>query len=192
LETGVLSTTLSDRDLVDLHVHGDPDAFEELFTRFHPMVFNLALRLTGREEDAADLTQEAFVKIYRHLRSFRGASALSTWVYRVALNTFRSRLRRSSRQKKWISAVDREDLERSVDDRPGPEERAMRRDAHRQLTSSLAELPLVFREAVVLRDIEGLTYEEIAAVLKVRIGTVRSRIARGRDRLRILLETVNE
>ena len=178
----------ADRDLVERHRHGDETAFEEIYERFGEMVYNLAWRLSGEPEEAADLTQEAFLKIHRHLSGFRGRSALRTWIYRVAINCCRSRYRR---QRVWRSrfVLDNFDgLEGLPDRRRSPEERAIARRTSELVEEALEALPGIFREAVYLRDIEGLTYEEIAQVLGLRLGTVRSRIARGRDRLRGLLE----
>jgi RNA polymerase sigma-70 factor (ECF subfamily) len=153
------------------------------------MVYNLAFRLSGNCEEASDLTQEVFLRIYRHLGSFGGRSSLKTWIFRIAINHCRDRL---SRWRPLTQPIG-EDVEEGevsyADPRRGPEELAVAADEGRRVTAGLARLAQAFREAVVLRDIEGLSYEEIAEVLGVRIGTVRSRIARGRDQLRTLLET---
>jgi RNA polymerase sigma-70 factor (ECF subfamily) len=174
-----------ERTLVERHRWGDAAAFEEVYGRFGELVFNLALRLAGDREDAADLTQEVFLRVYRHLGKFNGRSTLKTWIYRVALNHCRSKLGRRRLPARPLDAGDgRID---PIDPARGPEARALAGDAGRRVTAALAALPPAFREAVVLRDLEGLTYEEIAEVLGMRIGTVRSRIARGRDALRRLL-----
>jgi RNA polymerase sigma-70 factor (ECF subfamily) len=178
----------TDLDLTVRHRYGDEEAFEEIYRRFSQMVFNLALRMTGDPDEAADLSQETFLRIHRHLGGFKGRSSLKTWIYRVTVNCCRSRLRRTGRRKRMAVLADPETLARHPDSRRGPEEEALARDDEEVLAAALTHLPAVFREAVLLRDIEGLSYEEIAAVLGVRIGTVRSRIARGRDRLRLLLE----
>lgn len=183
-ETG----TSADRDLVQRHLIGDPEAFAELYDRFEGMVYSVALRMAGEPAAADDLSQEIFLRVFRHLEKFRGRSSLKTWVYRIAVNCCRSRLsrRRLRRQRVVPDTLDR--LEKVADVRRGPEDRALARDAGDVVAAALARMPLPFREAVALRDIEGLSYEEIAAVTGQRLGTVRSRIARGRDRLRLLLE----
>jgi RNA polymerase sigma-70 factor (ECF subfamily) len=188
---------VSDRALAERHRTGDPEAFAEIYREYAEMVFNLALRLAGDRERAADLSQEIFLRIYRHLEGFRGRSSLKTWIYRVAVNHCRSRLRRRALVFEQLvpgrgSAGDagreeRDPLLDLADPRRGPEERALAGDAERILQEALAGLPAVYREAVVLRDVEDLSYEEIAEVLGVRVGTVRSRIARGRRRLADLL-----
>jgi len=176
----------ADRTLVERHLWGDPRAFEELYREHAEMVYNLALRLSGDPDRAADLSQEVFLRVHRHLAKFRGRSSLRTWIYRVTVNHCRSRLRRRQLATRSLAAAG----ERAAclpDPRRGPEERAVAGDQGRLVTAALRELPVSFREAVVLRDLEGLAYEEIAEVLGVRIGTVRSRIARGRRQLRALL-----
>lgn len=178
----------ADLELVERHRLGDPSAFDEIFDRYHRMVFNLALRLAGDPERAADLSQEIFLRIYRHVGRFKGRSSLKTWIYRVSINCCRSRLARRRLPIQIPSDPSVDLLDRVRDTSAGPERRAIARDRVRQLAAALQELPRPYREAVVLRDVEELTYVEIARVLDVRLGTVRSRIARGRERLRQKLE----
>jgi RNA polymerase sigma-70 factor (ECF subfamily) len=181
------TTRTPGRDLALRHRYGDPTAFEEVYRRHADMVFGLALRLSGEREEAADLAQETFLRVYRHLGRFAGRSSLKTWIYRITVNCCRSKLRRRSRRR-----LERplDSLAEVADSRSGPEERAVGHDLGRRLAAALAQLPLIFREAVLLRDVQGLSYGEIGEVLGVRIGTVRSRIARGRERLRCLLEEI--
>ncbi len=174
--------------LVERHRCGDMQAFDEVYERFGEMVYNLALRLAGNREESADLTQEIFLRIYRHLGSFGGRSTLKTWVFRIAINHCRDRLSRHIPTMQSIDADPEEGSAMIADSARGPEELAVAADEGRRVMEGLARIPQVFREAVVLRDLEGLSYEEIAEVLGVRVGTVRSRIARGRDQLRSLLE----
>jgi RNA polymerase sigma-70 factor (ECF subfamily) len=179
-----------DVELVERHRCGDLHAFDEVYARFGEMVYNLSLRLAGNREEAADLTQEVFLRIYRHLGSFGGRSTLKTWVFRIAINHCRDRLSRHIPPMQSIDGDPEEGTTGVVlaDPNRGPEELAVAADEGRRVMASLARVPQVFREAVVLRDLEGLSYEEIAEVLGVRVGTVRSRIARGREQLRHLLE----
>lgn len=178
-----------DIDLVERHRSGDAHAFDEVYERFGEMVYNLALRLSGNREEAADLTQEIFLRIYRHLGSFGGRSTLKTWIFRVALNHCRDRLSRFSPAILPIEEGMEDGGTTLADPARSPEEMALAADDGRRVSAGLSLLPQVFREAVVLRDLEGLSYDEIAEVLGVRVGTVRSRIARGRDQLRSLLES---
>ncbi len=177
-----------DVELVERHRCGDFQAFDEVYGRFAEMVYNLSLRLAGNREEAADLTQEVFLRIYRHLGSFGGRSTLKTWVFRIAINHCRDRLSRHVPPMQSIDGDPEGGGMTLADTARGPEELAVAADEGRRVTAGLSRLPQVFREAVVLRDLEGLSYEEIAEVLSVRVGTVRSRIARGREHLRLLLE----
>ena len=143
--------------LVERHRCGDLQAFDEVYDRFGEMVYNLALRLAGNREEAADLTQEIFLRIYRHLGGFGGRSTLKTWVFRIAINHCRDRL---SRHVPTMQSIDDRYEEGSVsiaDPSRGPEELAVAADQGRRVMEGLARLPQVFREAVVLRDLEGLS-----------------------------------
>ena len=177
----------ADLDLAERHRRGDHRAFEEVYARFGSMIYHLALRLAGDPDEAADLTQEAFLRIYRHLGTFRGRSSLKTWVYQVGLNQCRSHLGRSRPTTQPLAEEGAEGARPLPDPGRGPESEALAADTSRQVSAALAELPLAFREAVVLRDLEGLSYEEIADLVGVPVGTVRSRIARARDQLRVAL-----
>jgi RNA polymerase sigma-70 factor (ECF subfamily) len=190
VETPASYSSNPDLDLAQRHEYGDPEAFNEVYRRYCDMIYNLALRMGGSAERAEDMTQEIFVRVFRHLGRFNGRSTLKTWIYRVALNHCRSRL--SRRRFFFLPIAEGYEEEtpgvQLIDEGRGPEENALAEDAHRQVTRALAKVKPVFREAVVLRDLEELSYEEIAEILGVRIGTVRSRIARGRDQLRQILE----
>lgn len=185
---GAFSST-PDLDLAVRHRYGDPEAFDEVYQQYAQMVYNLTLRMVGSVERAEDCAQEIFLRIHRHLGRFNGRSTLKTWIYRVTVNYCRSRL---SRRRFFFQPLAEEQDDdhgvQLVDSSRDPEEAALARDAGRRVSRALRQLKPVFREAVVLRDLEGLAYEEIAEVLKIRIGTVRSRIARGRDQLRLVLE----
>jgi len=192
MEAAVLMSEASgdtDLELVERHRYGDRTAFEQIYRRHAEMVFNLALRMTGDAEEAAEVSQETFLRVHRYCGKFQGRSSLKTWIYRVAVNSCRSRFRRDRTWRTRILSGSLERVEQVPDTRRGPEDRTLARDRGETVTQALGRLPEPFREAVVLRDLEGLAYEDIARVLGIRIGTVRSRIARGRDRLRTLLES---
>ncbi|HZS06647.1 MAG TPA: sigma-70 family RNA polymerase sigma factor [Blastocatellia bacterium] len=178
---------------------GEMQAFEDLVNEFQPLIFALTLRILGNAEDARDATQETFLKIYRHLAHFRGEASLKTWVCKVAINQARTsdrwwrRRRRDETDSLDISDDDRERLgalsaETLADAAASPESQTLSRERSRQLQRALSEVKKDFRIAVVLRDIEGMTYEEIACILEISVGTVKSRIARGREMLREVLE----
>lgn len=170
---------------------------EELYGEYGDMVYNLGCRLLGERAAAEDLVQEVFLRVHRGLPGFRGDASCKTWIYRIALNAA------TSVRQRW--ARKRRRRHRSLDERPagtdgptrgdalddpgpGPERLARSAQIEQRVEAALEELGDEFRQAVVLRDIEGLSYAEIAKILGVAHGTVKSRIARGRSMLRDLLE----
>ncbi len=176
-----------ERELVLRHRRGDETAFEEFYAQYSGMVFNLTLRQCGQVETAQELTQEVFLRIFRSLGRFRGRSSLKTWTYRVCLNHCRSKLGRKRLDTRSLTTE--EGTVRDLPDpAPGPAEDLMAVDAAARVERALPRLDDAYREAVILRDLEELSYKEIAEVLGIPIGTVRSRIARGRLQLRGALE----
>lgn len=174
---------------------GEMGAFDQLVEEYQSLVYALALRILNDAEDARDATQETFLKIYRHFANFRGEASLKTWVCRIAINQARSTERWWRRRHRGeTTSLDaplglKDDDDRSLIDglRSGnatPEDETLSRERGRQIESGLRQLKKDFRIAVVLRDIEGLSYEEIAWATGVSAGTVKSRIARGREMLR--------
>ena len=155
-----------------------------LLRRHAERISGICRRLAGNDADAADATQEALIAVVRGLPRFDGRSAFSTWAYRVATNACLDELRRRRRRPEPTDLDDLSHLETA----PSPEEAAADR---LDIDAALARLPLDFRAAVVLRDLSGLDYAEIADVLDIPVGTVRSRIARGRAALAALLEPGN-
>lgn len=178
----------ADRALVDQAASGSREAFDELVRRHQARIFNLARALAGNDGDAEDLAQEAFVRAFRGIRRFRGESSFRSWLYKVTVNAARSHLSRRIRQRPVWGQVIEADSPSSGAEAVGSghdlEDELATRDA---IDRALTALPEELRTAVVLRDIEGLEYREIADALKVPIGTVESRIFRGRQRLRALL-----
>ena len=182
----------SDSDFIVRLQTGDAEAFDILITRYAPEIHGLLYRLTLNSEEAADLTQETFLSAFKAIKSFRGDSELKTWLYRIAVNQSRNRHRWWKRRKadKTISLdepsplTDRPMSDDVADLKDGPEAELLRRERQHELASALNKLPEAFRTAVVLCDIEGMSYEEISRMLDVNLGTVKSRIARGRDELR--------
>ncbi len=173
--------------------------FEELFARYHSMVFQLAFRTLGDREEALDLCQEVFLTVYRKMHRFRGESSLKTWIYRITVNRAANRFRWWNRlRRRGTVSLDEHltcDSERShsetlESDGKSPEEALLLREEREQIEHSLLELPLLQRVAVIMRDIDGLSYEEIAESMQVSLGTVKSRIARGREELKRRLNGV--
>jgi len=176
----------------------DAAAFEQLVAERTGDIYGLLFRLTGDAEEARDLAQETFLRAFQAIEKFRGDADLKTWLYRIAINQARNRWRwwRRRRRDATVSldatigereqtvAMHLEDAKAS-----DPEQETLARERQSQLREALQGLRSAYREAVVLRDIEGLAYEEIAATLQINIGTVKSRLARGRLELRRKLES---
>jgi RNA polymerase sigma-70 factor, ECF subfamily len=169
---------------------GAEGAYEELLNRFQQPVYNLAIRLLGDTTEAADVVQEVFLKVFRNIGSFRGHSTLKTWIYRITVNEAHNARRWFFRHRRREIELDtdpddtRHWKEAIPDRRRSPYEVAVEREQHVMIEAALSRLNPIFREAVVLRDITGLSYEEIAEILNLSLGTVKSRILRGRDALR--------
>jgi RNA polymerase sigma-70 factor (ECF subfamily) len=168
--------------LVDEARRGGREAFDALVVRHRAWVFNMACAMIGNASDAEDVTQDVFVRAYRGLPRFRGDSAFGTWLYRVAVNAIRTRQARRAQERTRVEELPAH--EEPADGSEGAEIVLARRQA---IDRALGELPVEWREAVVLRDVQGLTYQEIAAITEVPIGTVESRLFRARERLRRLL-----
>jgi RNA polymerase sigma-70 factor (ECF subfamily) len=172
---------------------GNESAYEILIHRYEQPVFNLVSRLMDDPSDAADVVQEVFLKVFRNVGSFRAESSLKTWIYRIAVNEARNHHRWFSRHRRQEVGLENETGEgRGYQDYlpdPGrsPFEATLDHENQALIEEALSGLNPNFRAALVLREIEGLSYEEIAEVLNVSLGTVKSRILRGRDALRKVL-----
>ena len=164
--------------------------FDEVYERFRRPVWRLARRMTGSEEEARDATQEVFLRVWRGLPGFRGEAKLSTWVFQIAWNYLRLHRRRAGRQPLLVVVSDEEAavVERAPDPAPDPERNATAADLLDRVEGTIDRLPEQFRVILWLRDGEGRSYEEVAEVLGIPIGTVRSRLARARQALRRELE----
>jgi len=170
--------------------NGDNAAYEALMDRFEHPVFNLVSRLLENPADAPDVTQEVFLKVFRNIGSFRGDSSLKTWIYRIAVNESRNQRRWFGRHRKQEVGIEVGNEETEIrrdglpDPGPSPLELALDRERQELIAASLSEINPNFRAVLVLREIEGLNYDEIAEVLEISLGTVKSRILRGREALR--------
>ena len=182
-------TEVNDRELVARFQVGDAAAFDTLVRRHQGRAFNVAYQLLRNAEDATEVAQDAFVRIYRGLPGFRGECEFTTWLHQVVVNLAHNKHRWWRRRGQQVT----ESLDAGLDDNlvrqmpaatVGPDAVAAQREFARSLSARLAELPVVYREVLVLRNVEDLSYEEIAVVLKCEIGTVKSRIARAREALR--------
>jgi RNA polymerase sigma-70 factor (ECF subfamily) len=182
----------ADADFVERLKSGDSLAYDTLVTRYSGQIYGLLFRLTQDAEEAADLTQDTFLQVLRSVRKFRGDSELKTWLFRIAINESRNRFRWWKRRKRESTvSLDAQPVrdglplnETLADSSEDPERALIRRQEHERIERALNDLPLLFREAVVLCDVEGQSYQEIATLLGINIGTVKSRIARGREEMR--------
>lgn len=179
-----------DLRLVDALRSGSEEAYEVLLARFQQPVYTLAMRLLEDQSEAGDVVQEVFLKVFRNIGSFRGQSTLKTWIYRITVNEAHNARRWRFRHKRREveldpSAEENRGFEDVVADRaPSPFEAVFDLERRAMLDAALEQLNPIFRDAVVLRDIMDLSYEEIASTLNVSMGTVKSRILRGREALR--------
>lgn len=163
---------------------GDPEAFESLMGQMEALVWRVCWHYTGSREDAADCGQETMVRIWRGLSSFHFECAFETWVYRVAANCCLDFLRKRKRDKAESLEPLREQGFDPPDPAPDTEEQALRKEEHARLREAVAALPEDQRDALVLTQLEGRSYEEAARLLETTEGTVKSRVARARDKLK--------
>lgn len=179
-------------ELVRAAAEGDQDAFAQLVALHEKRVYALAVRMTGRQEDASDVAQEAFLAAWRGLPSFRGEAGFATWLYRLTANAAIDHLRRSRRQRSEASLDDGELGLDAVDPAPTPQEQAESESLREAVRWGMGELSREHRQVLELREYRELSYEEIAGQLGVDLGTVKSRLSRARGALRkILLKSGN-
>ena len=177
--------TASDADLLRRHIGGDPEAFAEIFHRHRDHLWAIALRTIGDAEEAADALQDALISAMRHAESFRGEAKLSTWLHRIVVNACLDRVRRRAAR----PTVALPDDEHSAP--AGPHDEFEARDTAADVRAALATLSYEQRAAIVLVDIEGYAVDEVAAMLEVPSGTIKSRCSRGRAKLAPLLAHLN-
>ena len=162
---------------------GDADAFEQLVIAYRDQVFRLALRMCGNEADADEAAQEAFLSAWKALPNFRGDSRFSTWLYQLTSHAAIDLMRREKRQ---IAAEDITEVS-APDPAPGPQQQAERRETQEAVRDAILQLTPEYRQIVVLRFLEDLSYEEIGAALKLPSGTVKSRLNRAKSQLKDIL-----
>ena len=175
---------MNEKELILLLQQGDEAAFETLLHLYEKKVYTLCRRMCGNDEDAQEAAQDAFLALWRSAKSFRGDASLSTWLYRLATNACIDLLRRNKRGGERVSLDDEETTFELVDGRPLPEQVVERRETQKLIEEGLAALPEDYRAVLLLREAEGLSYAEIADAMHVELGTVKSRISRGRVLLR--------
>ncbi len=190
---------MSDREkgLLERAKAGDIAAFEQLIESYQKKIFNIALRMLGNYDDAGDLSQEVLIRIYKSIGSFKEQSSFSTWIYRITTNVCLDEIRKRKNRK--IISLDEEirledgEMKRQIEsEEPSPEETAEAKDLKKIVNDAIGKLSEEHRIVIVLRDLQGLSYEEIAEVLKCPEGTVKSRINRGRQALKNILASKRE
>lgn len=195
---GVIAIRAEDAVLTAELQAGSEEAFSQLIAQYHAPVYSLISRVLNDPSDAPDITQDVFIKVFRGIRSFHGDSSLRTWIYRIAL-------REASNQRRWWSRhrgrevtidapADTDEHHNNLclkdtlaDEHESPFEAAAHEEIRARVESELRQLPEPFRTVVILRDLEGMAYDEIAEILGAQLGTVKSRLVRGRAMLRLRL-----
>ena len=184
---------LSDNQLISQVKNGNMVAWERLMERHTTKAYQIAYGILGQVDDSEEVTQDAFVRIYRALPKFRGDSEFSTWMYRIVVNQARNKYRWNKRRGSTLTVsldneIETENLRnRSLeiaDSQKPPDEQIVFNEWQKRISAEVIKLPSVNREALILRNVKNLSYEQIAAILGCKVGTVKSRIARGREELR--------
>jgi RNA polymerase sigma-70 factor (ECF subfamily) len=186
----------AESEFIERLKRGEAAAFEQLVSERSGEIFGLIFRLTENSEEARDLTQETFLRAFQSIGRFRGEADLKTWIYRIAINQARNRWRWWRRRRRdWTVSLDATQGQSSqalaatlATSSENPEQQTLAHEREVVLRSALQRLGRAYQETVILRDIEGFTYEEIATTLGINVGTVKSRLARGRQELRRRLE----
>lgn len=194
----VIGISVEDAALVADLKAGSEEAFALLIGQYHQPLYSLIARSINDPADAADITQEVFIKVFRSIRGFHGESSLRTWLYRIALHEASNQRRWWSRHKRQEVTIDspleEENGDNNIclgsvlaDDSNSPFDNVAQNEIRERVEAALRQVPEAFRTVVVLREIEGFAYEEIAEILNVNLGTVKSRLTRGRAALRALI-----
>ncbi len=189
-------SSYTDGELIRLFLSGSEQAFNRLVLANQQKAYNLAYRFLGNHEDASEVAQDAFLQVYRNLHRFRGSSSFQTWLYKIILNLARNRYRKMKRRKEDqkvsldspVSHDDGESQWEIPDDSLGPLRSIRSREIQERIEESLEKISFEYRQVVVLRHIEGLSYAEISAILNCAEGTIKSRLHRAREELREYLK----
>lgn len=183
----------SEQILIERSQKGDVASFEQLIHQYQVYVYNIAYRTLGHEEDAKDAAQDALIKVFKNISQYTGDAQFSTWLYRIVVNTCKDYLRKRAGLKETAlegldSDGDSTVWELPASDTIQPEKQLERKEIQKKIHQALDQLPGANKTAVILRDIQGLSYEEISQIEACSVGTVKSRINRGRKYLRELLQ----
>jgi len=176
--------------LVDLAIAGNVQAFERLISLYGKKIFNYCYRMTGNKEDAEDVSQEVFIKAYRSLKGFKQNSQFSTWLYRIAYNACIDSHRKRNAMVGVVTLFDEEGADRIQEiasNEPSLEEQVLNEERNQVIHSAIMQLRPEYRSVVLLREVNGLSYDEISGILDLPLGTVKSYISRAREALRVSL-----
>lgn len=180
-----MADKVTDKQLIERVKNGEKGAYDLLVLKYQQRIVNLVSRFVRNQSDALDVTQEAFIKAYRALPNFRGDSAFYTWLYRIAVNTAKNHLavqnRRPSGNNYDVSEIEQIEGADALKEQATPESLILKDELQATVLKAIEDLPEDLKTAIMLREIEGLSYEEIAGVMECPIGTVRSRIFRARE-----------
>jgi len=183
----MVSDSISDADCVRRIQHGEVDAFEVLVRRHEKTIFNLVYRMLGDYDDAIEVSQEVFLSAYRAIGQFRGDANFSTWLYRIALNHATTRRRSNNSRQHRTAPI--EDMELIRDSQPGPAETLEKKEMQERVQLALNKLTPEDAAVILLRDLQDVPYDEVARLLEIPVGTVKSRLHRARQALKSLLAT---
>ena len=182
---GLMADNIADKEIIERVKNGDKKAYDLLVLKYQQRVINLISRFVKNYADALDISQETFIKAYKALPNFRGESAFYTWLYRIAVNTAKNHLTVQSRKitKSDYDVAEIEQIEgnMTLTEQTTPENLLFKDELQETVLNTIENLPEDLKSAIMLREIEGLSYEEIAAVMECPVGTVRSRIFRARE-----------
>ena len=185
MRKGLMADNATDKEIIERVKGGEKEAYDLLVLKYQQRVINLISRFVKNHSDALDVSQETFIKAYRALPNFRGESAFYTWLYRIAVNTAKNHLTVQSRKitKSDYDVADIEQIEgnMSLTEQTTPESLLVKDELQETILKTIENLPEDLKSAIMLREIEGLSYEEIAEVMECPVGTVRSRIFRARE-----------
>ena len=179
---------LSDNELIQEFNNGTEQAFAELIERYQHRVYNTTFRMLGNREDALDIAQESFIRVYKNLKKFKGDSSFSTWLFRITTNACRDELRKRKRRPAIYTGTSSDDENNTIQnissDIDEPEKTTISRDINKTIQEKIKQLPAEQKLIFVLREFQDLSYQEIADILHISMGTVKSRLSRARRSLR--------
>ncbi|SHH14489.1 RNA polymerase sigma factor [Tepidibacter thalassicus] len=180
---------LNENELIKKCINGDVDAFEELIKAYKQKAYNIALNMLKNPEDAMDVSQEAFIKVYKYIKNFNQKSSFSTWLYRIVINTCLDFIKKN--EKNRIYSIDDfiDNKQKEIEDNyNNPEVVLDRKVRNQEIHNAIKQLSPVLKTAVILRDIQGFSYDEISSIMNCSLGTVKSRIKRGRENLKKIIK----